>query len=71
MSGYGRVINGGAQVRTADGGSINNKLDSKKNWENSRQTVATQVLGEFWKQPVPVNSTPKLKGVKDGRPGSI
>ena len=68
MSGYGKVINGGAQVRTADGGSINDKLSSKKTWDESRKAVAGQVLGEFWKQPVPVNSTPKVMGVKGGKP---
>ena len=71
MSGYGKVISGGKPQTRGNQNHINDKVSKKDAWDSSRQAVATQVLGEFWKQPVPVNSTPKLGGVKDGKPSKI
>ena len=71
MSAYGKVINGGKPKTSGNQNHVNDKLARGDAWHDSRKAVANQVLGEFWKQPVPVNSTPKLGGVKDGKPSKI
>ena len=47
MSGYGKVISGGAQVQKTGGKAINDKLSKRSAEDGRRQKVATAVNNAF------------------------
>lgn len=47
MAGYGKIINGGAQMRKGVSGGINDKLDTRKAERSRAQGIATQVVDAY------------------------